>query len=284
MTEEFAPAKVNLALHLTGLRADGYHLLDSFVMFASVGDTLRFSPAQSLSLSVDGPEAGTVPTDKNSVLSAAQLLSPNQGAHIHLTKRLPVAAGIGGGTADAAAAYRGLSRVWGIAPFEPTPQTFAHVAQLGADVPVCLASRTARMSGIGEKIELLPDVPSLDAVLVNPRVEVSTPKVFKTIAQKNNAPMTSPPASFASSRDVISWLSQQRNDMQPAAQTIEPVITDVLSQIAATNRCDLARMSGSGATCFGLYSDTEAAQHAATVIAKRHPNWWVHACTLGDAR
>lgn len=284
MYEEFAPAKVNLTLHITGQRGDGYHLLDSLVMFASVGDRLTFKPSGAITLTVNGPEARAVPTDKNSALSAAHLLDPTKGASIQLTKNLPVASGIGGGTADAAAAYRGLSKLWGNSSPAPNSQTFSHVAQLGADVPVCLFSRTARMSGVGEQVEFLPDLPTLDAVLVNPRAEVSTPSVFKAVFSKDNAPMGGIPAYFATSQEFMTWLGQQRNDMQAAAISIAPEISAVLSSIEATPHCQLARMSGSGATCFGLYTNAQAAQNAATRIAERHPDWWVQPCTLGDGK
>ncbi|RLJ40845.1 4-diphosphocytidyl-2-C-methyl-D-erythritol kinase [Litoreibacter meonggei] len=282
MFEEFAPAKVNLTLHVTGQRPDGYHLLDSLVMFASVGDHLAFKRADTLCLTVDGPEAHAVPTDGNSVLSAASLLDPQSAAHIHLNKTLPVASGIGGGTADAAAAYRGLSKLWGLPAPVPTAQTFAHVAKLGADVPVCLFSRSARMSGIGEQIVFLPDLPTLSAVLVNPRAEVSTPAVFKTIPRKGNAPMAIVPPTFANQAEFVSWLELQRNDMQDAAVAIAPVIAEVLAQIAATTSCQLTRMSGSGATCFGLFPNDQAAQKAAAQISVTHPDWWVQHCTLGN--
>jgi 4-diphosphocytidyl-2-C-methyl-D-erythritol kinase len=281
MLEEFAPAKVNLALHVTGQRQDGYHLLDSLVMFASVGDHLVFTPADELSLSVDGPEAHAVPIEDNSILRAARLLDAAKTARIHLTKALPVASGIGGGTADATAAYRGLAKLWDLPEPTPTAQTFDHVANLGADVPICLFSRTARMSGIGEQIEFLPGLPELNAVLVNPRSEVPTPTVFKAIAFKDNPPMDTMPSYFANQAAFVTWLGLQRNDMQDAAVSIAPAIKEVLSAIAVTTRCQLSRMSGSGATCFGLFPDAQAAQNAASQISETHPNWWVQPCILG---
>jgi 4-diphosphocytidyl-2-C-methyl-D-erythritol kinase len=282
MFEEFAPAKVNLTLHLTGQRDDGYHLLDSLVMFASVGDHLAFTPADAVTLSVDGSEAHAVPTDRNSVLSAAHLLDPTKGARIRLTKTLPVASGIGGGTADAAAAYRGLSRMWNLPNPTAAPETFTQVAKLGADVPICLFSKTARMSGIGEQVEFFPNFPTLEAVLVNPRAQVSTQAVFQSISTKKNQPMASVPSHFSDQEEFITWLRLQRNDMQAAAISIAPVINIVLSVISETTDCQLARMSGSGATCFGLYSNTQAAEQAAVSISKQYPNWWVQHCTLGD--
>ncbi|SDW59430.1 4-(cytidine 5'-diphospho)-2-C-methyl-D-erythritol kinase [Litoreibacter albidus] len=282
MVQEFAPAKVNLTLHITGQRDDGYHLLDSLVMFASVGDTLTLSAAKNLALEVDGPEAPSVPIGGNSVLSAAEMLAPSKGALLRLTKTLPVAAGIGGGTADAAAAYRGLSQLWGLPSASPTPSTFNHVAKLGADVPVCLFSRTARMSGIGDQVEFLPDLPRLNAVLINPRTPVSTPDVFNLISSKNNPSMTGVPDATVAQGDFVAWLATQRNDMQQAAVTLAPIISDVLSALAETTGCQLARMSGSGATCFGIYPDAHAASKAASAISQAHPDWWVQPCTLGD--
>ncbi|MEP3345809.1 MAG: 4-(cytidine 5'-diphospho)-2-C-methyl-D-erythritol kinase [Litoreibacter sp.] len=282
MIDEFAPAKVNLTLHITGQREDGYHLLDSLVMFASVGDKLALTPAQSLGLSVDGPEGRAVPTNRNSVLDAAALLDPLRSAHIQLTKVLPVASGIGGGTADAAAAYRGLSRLWGIPLASPSANTFTHIAALGADVPVSLFSKTARMSGIGEEIEFHPQLPLLNAVLINPRVEVSTPAVFKSIASKTNPAMSMIPK-FATDADFIKWLGSQRNDMQEAAIAQAPIIADVLESLSCAQSCQLARMSGSGATCFGLFPGASSAQDACAAIEAQHPDWWIKRCTLGDA-
>uniref|UniRef100_UPI002492FC4F 4-(cytidine 5'-diphospho)-2-C-methyl-D-erythritol kinase n=1 Tax=Litoreibacter halocynthiae TaxID=1242689 RepID=UPI002492FC4F len=216
-----------------------------------------------------------------SVLSAAHLIDPQRSAHIRLRKVLPVASGIGGGTADAAAAYRGLSKLWGLPKAVPNAETFAHIAKLGADVPICLFSRTARMSGTGEKIEFMPDLPALDAVLVNPRVEVSTPTVFKSISSKNNASMGTVPSNFIDHLEFITWLKHQRNDMQDAAVSHAPVIEHVLAALSATQNCQLARMSGSGATCFGVFPSAETARNAALQISSDHPDWWVKPCALG---
>lgn len=281
MQSVFAPAKVNLTLHVTGQRADGYHQLDSLVMFASVGDQVTLSPALDLSLSIDGPEAHAISVDGNSILAAARLLGSPRGARINLTKILPVASGIGGGTADAAAAYRGLSNLWGLPDPTTIPDICTHIAQLGADVPVCLFSRTCRMSGVGECLDFLPDLPALNAVLVNPRVEVATPSVFNAIKQKDNPPMPKPPSGTLGVSGFINWLAQQRNDMQAAAISLSPVISEVLSTLEHSNECRLFRMSGSGATCFGLYPDAQSAQEAASYIAQNHPDWWVKPCTLG---
>ncbi|PTX57348.1 4-diphosphocytidyl-2-C-methyl-D-erythritol kinase [Litoreibacter ponti] len=274
MVEEFAAAKVNLTLHITGQRADGYHLLDSLVAFADVGDTVRAEPADQISLKVDGPEAASVPlTDDNSVVMAARHAAPGTGARLHLTKVLPVASGIGGGTADAAAAFRAMRRLTG---HTDAPRV-EDVEALGADVPVCLFSRTARMRGIGERLDFV-DLPRLPAVLVNPRVEVSTPAVFKRIAHKDNSAMPDIPV-LADVSAVAAWLGAQRNDMQAAAIDLVPPIAQTLEVLGHTEPL-LARMSGSGATCFGIYADDEAARNAAAQISKAHPDWWVAPCHL----
>ncbi|WP_299192742.1 4-(cytidine 5'-diphospho)-2-C-methyl-D-erythritol kinase [uncultured Litoreibacter sp.] len=280
MTSEFAPAKVNLTLHITGQRDDGYHLLDSLVMFADVGDEVTVADGTSLSLEIDGPEAGSLPvTNDNSVLHAARLADPDCTASITLTKNLPVASGIGGGSADAAATYRSL--VGRGSPRLPDPIEIATVATLGADVPVCLYSQTTHMSGIGEQLRLLPNLPSVFAVLVNPRIEVSTPDVFRALISKKGSPMPTPPEQFGRVQDLISWVSERRNDLQRPAVTLVPEIGYVLRAIEFSNGCKLSRMSGSGATCFGLYDNERFAQAAATRLAQLHPQWWVRACMLG---
>ena len=269
MAHGFAPAKINLTLHVTGQRADGYHLLDSLVMFASVGDELSMYDGP-LGLDVSGPQADGVPTDaRNSILKAAQACGVS--ARFSLVKNLPSAAGIGGGTADAACALRLMAQVW---PDGPAAQMLADPSKavdLGADVPVSLPSKAARMRGIGEQVELLPDVPNLHAVLVNPGVEVSTANSFKSMKSKGNHPMV------ARGADFTAWLKSQRNDMQAPAIQLAPIIADVL---AALQDATLARMSGSGATCFGIYPSRATAQAAATRIAQAQPNWWVAPCLL----
>lgn len=273
--EVFAPAKVNLALHVTGRRADGYHLLDSLVAFAPVGDRLTLQPAEAMRLRVLGPEAAGVPEDgTNLVLRAAELLGPGPGVAIELEKCLPAASGIGGGSSDAAAALRGLAwlRGQGVAAegFE----------RLGADVPMCLDPRPARTRGIGE--ELTPvTLPDLPAVLVNPRVEVSTPAVFKALLVKENPPLPEIPG-FVDTLACLRWLAAQRNDLEVPAMMLAPEIAQVLAVLSASPGCHFARMSGSGATCFGLYETAEDANSAAAQIAAAHPGWWVASGLLGD--
>ena len=268
--EAFAPAKINLTLHITGQRADGYHLLDSLVLFADVGDRISVTPGGAgLRLTVTGPMAAGVPTDdSNLVLRAAQAAGLDAAA-ISLEKHLPAAAGIGGGSSDAAATLRAVAQI--------KPGNRPDPLALGADVPACLAAQTLRMSGIGEQIVLVPGVPVLDAVLVNPGVSVSTPQVFSALQDKNGTPMPDLPR-FADAAALIAWLAGQRNDLQPPARMVQPVIGQVLEVLSDAS---LARMSGSGATCFGLYADTAAAHDAAKRIARDRPGWWVRPTRLG---
>lgn len=287
-----APAKVNLYLHVTGKRADGYHLLDSLVVFAGVGDTLTLAPADDLSLTLDGPTAvdlaathspaaGLMAEDDNIVLRAARLLADAAGiaprAAITLTKRLPVAAGIGGGSADAAAALRGLARLWNLSI--PENDLRALGLRLGADVPVCLAGRPTTMTGVGEQLDAAPTLPPAWLVLVNPRRPLSTPAVFKARGGDFTParPLVEAPADAAA---LAVALAGRRNDLTQAAIALEPVVGDMLALIAAQPACLLARMSGSGATCFGLFAAEAEARAAETALARLHPEWWVAAAEL----
>lgn len=277
---EFAPAKVNLTLHVTGRRSDGFHLLDSLVVFADVGDCITARPAAGLTLSVDGPRAAGVPTDDgNLVLKAARRLAGDEasrGAALTLIKVLPPASGIGGGSADAAATLRALTRLWNL-PL-PGPEEFL---SLGADVPVCLAGRPVRMSGVGETLADVATLPALAAVLVNPGVAVSTPAVFAALSVRDNPPMADWPSRFGDAADVADWLRGQRNDLEEPALALAPPIGLALSALADLPGCLLARMSGSGATCFGLFADVPAAEAAAKALATAEPGWWVVPTRLG---
>ena len=236
MLTEAAPAKLNLALHVTGRRDDGYHLLDSLVAFAGFGDRLSFEPGP-LSLAIDGPFASALPQDgDNLCLRAARLAGG--AAQITLTKHLPVASGIGGGSADAAAVLRGLARMGHALPDETW--------RLGADVPVCLASAPARMSGIGEAVVPLPPLPLVPLVLVNPGIPVATPQVFAALDRRDNAPLP-PLPDFRDAATLTGWLRETRNDLQAPAIRIAPVIADVLRALQSAG-ADFARMSGSGAS------------------------------------
>lgn len=273
---EFAPAKVNLALHVTGRRSDGYHLLDSLVVFAPVGDTLSVAPAGSLGLSVDGPYAAAVPAgEDNVVLRAARLLGGGRGAAIRLTKRLPPASGIGGGSSDAAAALRALSRLWSL----PLPATTQAVS-LGADVPVCLDPGPSRMRGIGEAVERLAAPVPVWMVLVNPGVELATPAVFAALARRDSPPLPEP-GPLSTPAEVAAYAARCRNDLEAPALSLSPVVGEVLAALRRTEGCLLARMSGSGATCFGLYPDRAARDLACAALSARRPDWWV-ACESRD--
>lgn len=284
----FAPAKVNLTLHVTGKRPDGYHLLDSLVMFADVGDELFIQTGNTISVTTEGPEAAAVPHDMdNLVLKVAALFDEMPGASFLLTKTLPVSSGIGGGSADAAAAFRGLMTFWSGGEvsselYDPARTPMARkLLGLGADIPMCLLSQTARASGVGEAIQPLDGLPALHAVLVNPRRPVSTPSVFQALKLTDNAAMPDVLPGFAGANDLILWLSAQRNDLEAAAISLEPAISTVKAELQASAGCLLARMSGSGATCFGLYETAKSAQAAAADIRKRHADWWVRATVLG---
>lgn len=270
MAAEFAPAKVNLALHVTGRRADGYHLLDSLVVFAGVGDRLTLADAPALGLAITGPQAGALPvTDDNLVLRAARAMGEG-AARITLEKVLPVASGIGGGSADAAAALRLIARVRGRA-LPPPDQVLA----LGADVPVCLSGRAVRMTGIGEGLlPLAHPLPPAWLVLANPLQGVSTPEVFRALDRRDNPPLPDLPR-LRDAAELAAWVALQRNDLEPPAARLLPVIAQVKAALAAQAGCLIARMSGSGATCFGLFPDAHSASTAARAIRTARPDWWV---------
>ena len=286
---EHAPAKVNLTLAVLGRRADGYHLLDSLVVFAGAGDRLTFAPGGALSLDVRGVTAiKTGPLDDNLVLKAARGLAAQvPGLKLgcfKLDKRLPVAAGLGGGSSDAAAALRLLARVNRLALDDPRLRKVAR--SVGADVPVCVDPRPRRMRGIGEVLSRPLAIPKLAAVLVNPGVAVPTRDVFAILGFKpGEAPARSGRAR-ALPRDregFVEYLAGEGNDLEPAAIKLQPVIARVLSALRKRPGCDLARMSGSGATCFGLFASSRAAADAARDLSAAHPRWWVKATTLGGA-
>jgi 4-diphosphocytidyl-2-C-methyl-D-erythritol kinase len=270
---EAAPAKVNLFLHVTGRRADGYHLLDSLAVFGPVGDTVAVAPAASLDLMLDGPFGGTLAAEPdNLVLRAARALAAAAGiearAAIRLTKRLPVASGIGGGSADAAAALRALDRLWGTARGDAGLAAIG--ATLGADIPVCIAACPARMQGVGEILLGAPRLPPCGLLLVNPGLALATPAVFKA-RTGGFTPPADLPAGWADAAAMAIDLRRLRNDLEPPAIALCPAIAEVLAAIAAQPHCLLARMSGSGATCFGLFPDAAAAADAAGALPAA---WW----------
>ncbi|MBT9384845.1 4-(cytidine 5'-diphospho)-2-C-methyl-D-erythritol kinase [Pseudooceanicola sp. CBS1P-1] len=270
--EILAPAKVNLALHVTARRADGYHELDSLTLFAESGDLLTVTPAAENALEIGGPRGAGLPAgDDNLCLRAARMT--DFPVSVRLDKRLPAEAGLGGGSADAAAVLRAIARLSG----SPLP---AGTERLGADVPVCLASRATRMQGIGERLSPVHGLPPLAAVLVNPGVPVATPPVFKALVCRDNPPLEALPETPCDTATLIAWLARQRNDLEAPAITIAPVIATVIDTLAASPACQLARMSGSGASCFGLYPDRAASEAAAAKISAKHPEWWVKPAIL----
>ncbi|MBU6418461.1 MAG: 4-(cytidine 5'-diphospho)-2-C-methyl-D-erythritol kinase [Proteobacteria bacterium] len=264
----FAPAKVNLYLHVTGKRADGYHLLDSLAVFPNVGDWVEVEAADALSLSLGGTFGAALHGEPdNLLLKAARALAPGRGAKLSLEKNLPVASGIGGGSADAAACLRALSALWEIKAADLP----GIALQLGADVPVCLRSEPARMQGIGEILAPAPRLPEFGMVLVNPGVAVPTPSVFKARTGAFS-PAPALPAMWPDAASMAADLRLCGNDLQAAAISIQPVIGDVLAALAALPGVLLARMSGSGATCFALFNTAAEAAAAAQRITQQ--GWW----------
>lgn len=300
---ETAPAKLNLALHVVGRRADGYHLLDSLVVFCDppAADVVHLARAGSpgaggAALAVDGPFAGALAgeaaADNLAVRALAALeaarsdgaaSAPPASFRIRLAKNLPVAAGIGGGSADAAAVVRAWARLTGEAL--PPERRAAIALSLGADVPVCLAGRPAIMRGIGEALTTLPAgaLPALPVVLARPPVAVSTGAVFSRLASRENPPMPPLPDRLDTPATVARWLGEARNDLEPAARAVAPAIDDCLAALAAAEGALLARLSGSGATCFALFADTASAAAAADRLAAARPDWWVVATRTGPA-
>jgi 4-diphosphocytidyl-2-C-methyl-D-erythritol kinase len=276
MLSERACAKINLHLHVIGRRPDGYHLLDSLVVFAGAADTLTVEPADSLTLSITGPFAAALDGEAdNLVLRAARTLAAHAGiraaGRLVLEKDLPVASGIGGGSADAAAALRLLARFWGV---DAGPGTLAALAgRLGADVPVCLEGRSALMSGVGEILSPAPRLPAAGIVLVNPGVAVSTPAVFRAREGGFSGIAAWPSGGWRDAGSLAASLRRTVNDLEAPALRLAPGIGHALEALRADSRCLLARMSGSGATCFGLYADAAAARRSAEAIDG--PGWWV---------
>ena len=278
-----APAKVNLNLHVTGRRDDGYHTLASLIAFADVRDTVQVGPADRLSLVMDGPFVIELAHEAdNLVLDAARALAEATGvapeARIGLTKNLPVAAGLGGGSADAAAALDALCELWGVQPGAAELDRIA--LSLGADVPVCRHGRPAMVSGIGETIQAAPALPDAWLVLVNAGVGVPTREIFRAHGGEYSAPPPEPDGPLADAAGLARWLDGSRNDLEAPARTVAPVIGDCLSALRDTDGCLLARMSGSGPTCFGIYADQATAESAATALQGTHPAWWVQAARL----
>ena len=274
---QHAPAKINLALHVTGQREDGYHLLDMLVTFAGHGDLLTFSSTDMDGFTIGGRFGATLGVEPggNLVLRARDLLRQAvlaNGGHtppvdIHLEKNLPIASGIGGGSADAAAALRGLLRFWNASL--PSDMLSGIALQLGADVPMCLKSRPLIARGIGEEIQPVP-LPSLALVLANPLKAVSTPQIFRLLARKDNPPLD------LTSGDWMQAIAANRNDLEPPARGLAPEIAEISAMLKGAG-AGLVRMSGSGATCFGVFADIAAAEAAAARLHSERPGWYFQA-------
>jgi len=272
-----APAKVNLYLHVTGRRADGYHLLDSLFVFTRDGDVVHVRDAEELSLEITGFYADALPNNEdNIVLKAARALAVSFGippkAKIRLEKKLPVASGIGGGSTDAAATLKALTQLWKL---NISTEKIRKIAlDLGADVPSCLEAKAVQVAGIGDVLTPAPLLPKLFILLVNPNKPVSTPSVFKTRAAvfSKEAPFTHAITDFD---QFVAALSERHNDLCDAACQIEPAIHDVLRALEEYPSCRLARMSGSGGTCFGLFPSAAEAESVYRKMQISHPNWWI---------
>ncbi len=285
---ETAPAKVNLTLRVLGRRADGYHEISSLVAFADCGDRLSLTPGDELTLTVGGPHAAQAGADAdNLVLKAAHALAARIPGIVlgafHLDKELPVAAGLGGGSADAAAALRLLARANDLAADDA--RLFEAARATGADVPVCLDPRPRLMSGIGEKLSEPLELPPLHAMLVNPGVALATKLVFAgwSGVAHHRAPFDPAAVEKAQDREqFLQALAGQPNDLEASAIKLAPAVGDLLTALRALAGCRLARMSGSGATCFALFDSAAAARSAAEIPSKKYPQWWVRACRLGS--
>jgi len=283
VAREFAPAKINLYLHITGQRADGYHTLDSLIAFANIGDVIEARAADELSLRIVGPNAGALhaAAADNLALRAARALRDRcvvtRGARLTLRKNLPVAAGIGGGSADAAATLRALIRLWRIKPAERVLASLA--LSLGADVPACLRGRAVFAGGIGERLAAAPSLPSAAIVLINPGIGLPTPHVFAA----RQGPFSTAQRFRAAPRDfraLAALIAERRNDLTDAAVQLCPPVAEILARLAEASGCLVARMSGSGATCYGIFDGSAAAARAARRIGVEHPDWWIRSGRL----
>ncbi|AGB47475.1 4-(cytidine 5'-diphospho)-2-C-methyl-D-erythritol kinase [Mesorhizobium sp. CO1-1-9] len=275
-----APAKINLALHVTGRRADGYHLIESLAVFTRFGDRIEIAPADADEFSVSGRYAADVPLDGgNLVLKGRDALRQAAGVRstppvsIRLEKNLPVASGVGGGSSDAAAVLRGLTESWGL---ELDSAELARIGlSLGADVPMCLAAKPLVARGIGEELSMVPDFSALGLVLVNPGVPVSTTEIFAALSRRDNEPLPPLPRSI-DFHSLRNWLEITRNDLERPALAMQPAIGRALSWLDKAGS-GFSRMSGSGATCFGLFETGNVAKRAAAEIRDRQPDWFVAA-------
>ena len=274
MFEEKANAKVNLCLQIVGQKPNGFHLLDSIVGFTEFGDHLSFKKSDKLELTVQGAFSDKIPVDRsNLILKAAELVRKlnniKTGAHITLTKNLPPSAGLGGGSSDAAATIRGLSRMWG------TDLPEIHdLMKIGSDLPVCINQKTQHMKGFGEVLNVVNTFPNLPILLVNPLKKVSTQAVFRKLENKKNSPLSKYEKLFQTKKDWINWLLLQRNDLMEPAVSVEPVISEVLQFISNQISVEKVSMSGSGATCFGVFENNHDCDLAMKKIRRERPEWW----------
>ena len=278
----FAPAKINLYLHVTGKRDDGFHLIESLVAFADCGDNISVTPSDKLKLTIKGPFSGDLEASHdNLVIKAAILLANFAGikakADIILTKELPVASGIGGGSADAAATLHALTKLWNISISSNDLHLIGK--NLGSDVPVCLKSATSIITGVGENIIPMTKFPELWAILVNPKISVSTAEVFANYHNEFSTPQTYT-ANPQNPQEVANFLSGYRNDLTSAALQVAPIIGDVLRAVETTENQLLTRISGSGATCFALFKTKSAAITAMEFLRTKYPMWWVKTVSL----
>lgn len=280
-----APAKLNLFLHITGKRPDGYHLLESLAAFTSFGDVLEIAPANALSLEVSGPFAAAVEggSESNLVLRAAKALQEHagisKGAHISLHKHIPVGAGLGGGSSDAAAALIALSSFWQLSLDKAALHSIS--APLGSDIAVCLLRKPAWVTGAGEHVTPVSFSGTASVVMVNPRVPLLTADVYRQFRPGFTAPVAPPPA-LRTFDALVRYLKPLGNVLETPAVALQPMIRDMLVVLAATEGCALARMSGSGATCFALYEDAASAKNAAHALRRAHAGWWIQESELSE--
>lgn len=276
-----APAKLNLTLHVTGKRDNGYHDIESLVVFTSFGDTITLAPGNGLSFFVKGPFATSLRGEDNLVMRAARALhtiAEGKGARLELVKNIPVGAGLGGGSSDAAATIRGLIQLWNISPSLDQLQDIACL--LGSDVPVCLAAEPAFIDDTGTRVTPCVIADSLWAVLCNPGCELLTADVYRRVTPPYASKEGAPTHGFVNSAALIDYISRHRNMLEAAALTLQPSIKTVIDALADTADCLLARMSGSGATCFGLYATEVAAKQACSMLRRQYPSFWVEATAI----
>lgn len=281
-SEQKAWAKLNLYLHVVGRRDDGYHLIDSLFVFLDFCDELAIGGSDRIELIVDGPFGASLGDPNENLVTAAAIslakhAGISSGARISLTKNLPLASGVGGGSADAAAALRGLREFWGL---DLTDNDLMRIGlELGADVPSCVGSVPSAVSGVGEVVEPIGDLPDFAVLLVNPMVPLSTAQVFGAL-KDSGAPFSVSAPLGRIPRDFESFSAQivaRKNDLEKPAIGLKPVIGQLLGELDALEGCRLSRMSGSGATCFGLFEEIELARRAAANLKARHQDWWIEA-------